>query len=250
MEILGAEMKCFCDSSTDYTHLLCDTDGNDRAAGEPRGQWALSSAATWQHLQSCSKEVSLLICVSEATTQHGPATRRTQSIYSRVSLSRCMPSFPCAYLEIQTLQPWFFNQPDHTLLCAEMLKLWVHTRLEASLWSFPQIRWWWPLKSGFMNWEKHQIRERGGGRILQCFISSNIFQGWYSPFFFFFSMELPLWNAERGEINEYCFLVPSTWQNKIICTEGTRALASSPQEPSISFIQGILFSAKRDPLII
>lgn len=67
---------------------------------------------------------------------------------------------------------------------------------------------------------------------------------------FFFSMELPLWNAERGEINEYCFLVPSTWQNKIICTEGTRALASSPQEPSISFIQGILFSAKRDPLII
>lgn len=71
-----------------------------------------------------------------------------------------------------------------------------------------------------------------------------------SFFFYFFFMELPLWNAERGEINEYCFLVPSTWQNKIICTEGTRALASSPQEPSISFIQGILFSAKRDPLII
>lgn len=110
------------------------------------------------------------------------------NLYTAVYLSRCMPSFPCAYLEIQTLQPWFFNQPDHTLLCAEMLKLWVHTRLEASLWSFPQIRWWWPLKSGFMNWEKHQIRERGGGRILQCFISSNIFQGWYSPFFFFYGV--------------------------------------------------------------
>lgn len=93
MEILGAEMKCFCDSSTDYTHLLCDTDGNDRAAGEPRGQCALSSAATWQHLQSCSKEVSLLICVSEVTTQHGQATTRAHDLYTAVylSLSLCPP---------------------------------------------------------------------------------------------------------------------------------------------------------------
>lgn len=71
MEILQAEMKCSWDSSSDYTHLLCDTDGNDRAAGEPRGQCALSSSATWQCLPSCCKEVSLLICVNEVTTLQG-----------------------------------------------------------------------------------------------------------------------------------------------------------------------------------
>ena len=49
---LQAEMKCGCDSSGDDTHLLCHTDGDDRAAGVPRGQRALSSSATWQRLQS------------------------------------------------------------------------------------------------------------------------------------------------------------------------------------------------------
>lgn len=67
----------------------------------------------------------------------------------------------------------------------------------------------------------------------------------------FFSMELPLWNTERvrGDkrtLDSY-FLVPSAWQNKIICSEVTGALTSSPQEPSISFIRGILFSSRRYP---
>lgn len=67
----------------------------------------------------------------------------------------------------------------------------------------------------------------------------------------FFSTEEPLWNTERvrGDkraLDSY-FLVPSAWQNKIICTEVTGALTSSPQEPSISFIQGVLYSAKRHP---
>lgn len=43
IEMLRAEMKRSRDSSGDYTHLLCDSDGDDRAAGVPRGQRALSS---------------------------------------------------------------------------------------------------------------------------------------------------------------------------------------------------------------
>lgn len=80
---LQAETQCFCDSSGDYAHLLYDTDGDDRAAGVPRGQRALSSSATWQRLASRSKEVSLLICVNEVTTLQGQATTRTHILHSR-----------------------------------------------------------------------------------------------------------------------------------------------------------------------
>lgn len=101
--------------------------------------------------------------------------------------------------------------------------------------------------------EKSIISQREGGKILLCLISSNIFQGWYS-LFLFFSMEWPLWNTEWLRRDKRtlgsCFLVPSAWQNKIIHFEVTGVLASSPQEPSISFIWGILLSAKRHPWII
>lgn len=74
MQILQAGVKCPYDSSSDYTHLLCDTDGDDRAAGVPRGQCALSLSATWQSLPSRSKEVSLLICINEVTLRGRAAT--------------------------------------------------------------------------------------------------------------------------------------------------------------------------------
>ena len=69
-----------------HTHLLCDADGDDRGAGLPRGQRALSFSATWQRLLSRSKEVSLLICVSEATTLQGHATMREQNLRSSADI--------------------------------------------------------------------------------------------------------------------------------------------------------------------
>jgi len=83
MEILRAERKHSCDGPGDQTRLLCDTDGDDRAPGVPRGQCALSSSATWQRLPSRSKEGSLLICVNEVTTLRGQATTRA---YIKVQL--------------------------------------------------------------------------------------------------------------------------------------------------------------------
>lgn len=91
MEILGAEMGFSCDGSSDYTHLLSDTDGDDRAAGVPRGHCAHRSSATWQRLPSCFEEVSLLICVNEVTTLQGQATRRTHVLSKDA----------CKYLKIQ-----------------------------------------------------------------------------------------------------------------------------------------------------
>lgn len=88
-------MKCPCDSSGDYTHLLSDTDGDDRAAGVPRGQCALSSSATWQRLPSCSKEVSPLICVNEVTTLQGQAATRAHNLHSRADIY--IPSCMCAH---------------------------------------------------------------------------------------------------------------------------------------------------------
>lgn len=132
--------------------------------------------------------------------QHSTA-RPLQELTIYTQLCVCIyytPSFPCAHLEIQTLEPLFFNQPDHALVYAAMCWGVEHTRdSEASPWSFPQIRWWWPFKERFHELRKasDQIREREGGRILQCFISSNIFQGWYSLFFF-------LWTGLCGMLNE------------------------------------------------
>lgn len=93
-------MRFSCDSSGDYTHLLCDTDGDDRAAGVPRGHCAHSSSATWQRLPSCSEEVSLSICVNEVTTPQGQATTRTHNLHSRTDIYYTLLCV-CKYLEIQ-----------------------------------------------------------------------------------------------------------------------------------------------------
>lgn len=77
----GLKLDFSCDSPGDYTHLLCDTDGDDRAAGVPRGQCTHSSSATWQRLPSRSEEVSLSICVHEVTTLQGRAATRTHNLH-------------------------------------------------------------------------------------------------------------------------------------------------------------------------
>lgn len=86
-----------CDSSSEYTHLLCDTDGDDRAAGVPRGHCALSLSATWQSLPSRSKEVSLLICINEGTLQG----RATPTAHSSVNIYYAILC-ACMHLGIQT----------------------------------------------------------------------------------------------------------------------------------------------------
>lgn len=93
-------MKRSCDSSGDYTHLLCDTVGDDRAAGVPRGQCTLSSSATWQRLPFCSKEVSVLICVNEVTTLQGQATTRTHNLHPSADINYTF--LGVCILEIQT----------------------------------------------------------------------------------------------------------------------------------------------------
>lgn len=131
--------ECSCDSSGDYTHLLCDTDGDDRAAGVPRGQCALSSSATWQCLPSCSKEVSLLICVYEVTTLQGQATTGAHNLHSRADIH-----YPLLYagmhLEIQIhfniSSLLFFNHSDRLLSWIQ--RSWAYsTRLKAFTLSLP-----------------------------------------------------------------------------------------------------------------
>lgn len=80
--------------SGECAHLLHDTDGDDRAAGVPRGHCARSSPATWQCLPSCFEEMSLLICVSEVTTLQGRATTRTNNTLHS-TLDICYNHFLC-----------------------------------------------------------------------------------------------------------------------------------------------------------
>lgn len=94
-------MKRSCDSSGDHTHLLRDTDGDDRAPGVPRGQCALSSSATWQRLPCRSKEVSLLICVNEVTTLQGQATTRTHDLHPSADIYYSL-LYASTHQEIQT----------------------------------------------------------------------------------------------------------------------------------------------------
>lgn len=70
------------DGSGDYTHLLRDTDGDDRAAGVPGGHRAHGSSATWQRLPfpSCSEEVSPSICVREGDGAAGPGLLQEHAI--------------------------------------------------------------------------------------------------------------------------------------------------------------------------
>lgn len=86
IETLQAKIKHPYDTSDNYTHLLCDTDGDGRAAGVLRGQCALSSPATWQRPPSCCKEVSPPICVNEVTTLQGQATTRTHTLHSSADI--------------------------------------------------------------------------------------------------------------------------------------------------------------------
>lgn len=83
METLQAKIKYPSDNpDDDYPHLLCDTDGDGRAAGVLGGQCALSFPATWQHPPSCCKEMSLSIYVNEVTTLQGQVTTRTHTLDS------------------------------------------------------------------------------------------------------------------------------------------------------------------------
>lgn len=190
MEILQAQMKCSCDSSCDYTHLLCDTDGDDRTAGVPRGQCALSSSATWQRLPSCSKEVSLLICVNEVTTlQVQPLREHTIHIQVQIFTPPCMRTYTkkSKHIRLDSLISLLLSP----LICRDGEV--VSTHNSQSLHTEFAID---QMEMAFKECP-HALRKASDQRAKEAEFSCVSFH----PIYFkadtvFFPMEWPLWNTE------------------------------------------------------
>lgn len=95
---------------------------------------------------------------------------------------------------------------------------------------------WWPLNSNYVLWEKNLKRQKQGGRIVLFLILANIFQGQCRLFFFSFCEVAPkeCWALKDKRTLQSSFLVLSTWQNQIICTDQTGILPAFLLKMSVS----------------
>lgn len=108
---------------------------------------ALSSAATWKHLQRRCEEASALICVREGDDATRPGGRRP---------GRTVPIPAQMFTLLQTHFTW----SAHFLLLFLIIGLVLLRRGGAAFTAFTRSRRRWPLESGSTHLGEHQIRGR------------------------------------------------------------------------------------------
>ncbi|KAM7399058.1 hypothetical protein PAMP_018351 [Pampus punctatissimus] len=109
--LASAEMKCSCDSSGDYTHLLCDTDGDDRAAGVPKDLreivFVIQSQSNSFHVRQAERRRADLLKQAHSLTEKPPVVLLLHSLSDNEGDWSILPLLPQFSTQI------IKSTPDH-----------------------------------------------------------------------------------------------------------------------------------------